>query len=67
MDALQLRLTEAGEDRDMLGGELHQVVALQRIFRSPHHVLGHVPQQLFPQMQVAGSRWYGDQFAVGPP
>ena len=25
----------------------------------------HVPQQLFPQMQVADGRRYGDQFAVG--
>jgi hypothetical protein len=65
MSWLQARLTKAGESGDVLAGQLHQVIALQRIFGGAHNALVHVPQQLFPQMQVADGRWHGDQFAVG--
>ncbi|MNF99022.1 hypothetical protein D3C84_819060 [compost metagenome] len=64
MGVLQLRVAQVGEGGDVFSGQLHQVVTLQRIFRGPHNALGHVPQQLFPLMQVAGGRWNRDQFAV---
>ena len=51
----------------MFGGNCHQVIALQWVFGGAHNALGHVPQQLFPQMQVADGGRHGDQFAVGAP
>src|SRR5689334_5877485 len=64
MSTLPLRLAEAGEGRHVFAGQLHQVIALQRIFRGPHDTLGHVLQQLFPLLQVAGGRRDGDQLVV---
>jgi hypothetical protein len=52
-----------GEGGDVLGGQLHQVLTLQRVFRGPHNALGHVPQQVFPQLQVAG----GGRMAISLP
>ncbi|MNI76508.1 hypothetical protein D3C73_1327430 [compost metagenome] len=54
-----------GEGGNVLGGQLHQVIALQRIFRGPHDTLGHVSQQVFPLLQVTDGGRDGHQFAVG--
>ena len=58
-------MTKAGEGGDVFAGQLHQIIALQRVLGGAHNALVHVPQQLFPQMQIADGGGYGDQFAVG--
>jgi hypothetical protein len=50
MSRLQAGLAEAGEGGDVLAGQLHQIFALQWVFGGAHNALGHVPQQLFPQV-----------------
>src|SRR3989344_5373672 len=65
MCILPLRLAQMGESGDGFAGPLHQGIASQRVFRRAHDTLGHVPQQVFPLLQVAGGGRYGDQLAVG--
>jgi hypothetical protein len=47
MGILHTRLAKVGEGGDLLGGDRHQVVALQREFHRAADTLGHQLQQLF--------------------
>src|SRR5450830_964979 len=56
--------TQAGEGVHLFACNGQQVVALQRVFHGPGYTLTHLAQQTFPQFQVGGARWQGDELAV---